>query len=183
MITKFKLKYDKLEKNRIELFSQLENVNSSLLIKKPTKEKWSIIQILYHLLRSEQLSIISIKHTIAKEKNIKKSNILSYFRGLSLSLALSTSLKFKAPQNAAEIPDNGNLNELKIKWDKVRKNLLEIIETTDEKILKSDIFSHPIAGKMNLNAAINFMHSHFNHHKKQIIRLNSYSSKMSVKFL
>ena len=170
MNLKLKRKFDKLEKGRLELFSKLERIDTNLLMKKPTEVKWSIIQILFHLFKSEQLSIISIKHTITKNKNIKNSNILSHFRGLVLMLALSTNFKFKAPQNVAVIPDNGSLNDLQIKWDKVRKNLLEIIETTDEKILKSDIFSHPLAGKMNLNATINFMHSHFNHHKKQIIR-------------
>lgn len=166
----YKLKFNTLEKSLKDLFSELDKIDKTHLIQKSSEEKWSIIQILQHLLKSEQLSVISIKHTISKDKKIKESNIMSYLRGIVLKLALNTNFKFKALQNVSELSNNVNLDDIKTKWAKVRKTLREIIETTDVQILKSDIFAHPLAGKMNLNAAINFMQAHFDHYKKQIYK-------------
>ncbi len=156
---------------RYELFEKLKEIDNQTLNLKPNPEKWSIIQIIHHLYKSEQLSIVYIKRKINNTQNIKKSGTASFIRGKLLEWALKFPAKLKAPENVSDVPDFAELDIYKIEWEKLRNNLSEIIENTDSKLLMSDIFKHPSIGNMNIIYALKFMHAHFNHHKKQIDKI------------
>lgn len=160
--------FQNVEQEKEQLFEKLNTVDTKKLNHKPNQDKWSIIQIIYHLYKSEQLSIIYIKRSVSKPDRVSRSGLLSKIRGLILVLALKTNYKFKAPQNVAKVPEFGDLETYSTKWSKVRIELQKIIEQAPEKILKSDIFNHPTIGKMNIYYAVKFIQTHFQHHKKQI---------------
>jgi len=168
MSDKILSKFGKLEEDRNELFLILEKVNKELLNNKPQKNKWSIIQVVHHLYKSEQLSIVYIKRKLRDKNKIKKSSLVSLGRGLILEWTLRFPTKLKAPTNVSDVPDFAELKLYDTKWNIMRSDLLEIIENTNLEILKSDIFKHPSVGEMNMLSALKFMQAHFEHHKKQI---------------
>ena len=157
-----------LENKRIKLFSRLDIIDNNKLNLQPSEGKWSIIQIVHHLYKSEQLSIVYIKRTLFKSENLNKSGLLSAIRGSILGLALKSYIKFNAPKNVSDVPEFGELEHYGNKWSRIRNDLHNIIEQSCEEILNCNIFSHPSVGKMNMVYALKFMESHFDHHKKQI---------------
>jgi len=168
MKNKIKTRFDKLELDRKNLFSKLEKVNEDVLNLKPQENKWSIIQVIHHLYKSEQLSIVYIKRKLRDTQNINKSGLVSIARSLLLEWALRFPTKFKAPNNVSDVSDIAELELYSTKWTRIRNDLIEIIENTDIEILKSDIFKHPSVGEMNMVHALKFMQAHFDNHKKQI---------------
>ena len=171
MGNKISNRFKTLEENRYQLFTKLKNVNEDILNNKIDETKWSIIQIIHHLYKSEQLSIVYIKRKLRDKSKIKKSGIASWVRGLILEWALRFPTKLKAPSNVSDVPDFAKLDIYENKWKMLRKDLSEIIENTDTKLLLSDIFKHPAVGETNMVYALKFMQAHFNHHKKQIDKI------------
>ena len=81
-------------------------------------------------------------------------------------------LKFKAPKIVVDpIPENIDLQELKNNWLKSRNSFEILINNLDEEILKKGILRHPLAGRIDMNMTLNFLLSHFIHHKKIIHKL------------
>ena len=171
MENKISNRFKALEESRYQLFTKLKNVNEDILNNKIDETKWSIIQIIHHLYKSEQLSIVYIKRKLRDESKIKKSGIASWVRGLILEWALRFPTKLKAPSNVSDVPDFAKLDIYENKWKKLRKDLSEIIENTDTELLLSDIFKHPAVGETNMVYALKFMQAHFNYHKKQIDKI------------
>jgi hypothetical protein len=163
--------FNNLENKRHQLLMELKEIDNQILNYNPLGNKWSIIQIIHHLYKSEQLSIVYIKRKLRNANNIKKSSFSSFVRGFMLEWALRFPTKLKAPANVSNVPDFGELEDYKTKWSNIRKDLSEIIKNTDIKILNSDIFKHPSVGEMNMIHALKFMHAHFHHHKKQIDKI------------
>ena len=171
-------KFLQIEKERFELFNRLEKVSTETLNLKPQPDKWSIIQIVHHLYKSEQLSIVYIKRKLRDKTKIKKSSIASFVRGLMLEWALRFPTKLKAPSNVADVPDFAELEVYEKKWEKIRSDLKEIIVNTEEEILLNDVFFHPAVGEMNMINALKFMDAHFHHHKKQIDKILLFNNKL-----
>ncbi|MCP4969924.1 MAG: DinB family protein [Arcobacter sp.] len=168
MKNKINTKFEKLENDRKNLFLRLKKVNKDILNFKPQENKWSIIQIIHHLYKSEQLSIVYIKRKLRDTTKVKKSGLGSLGRGLILEWTLRFPTKLTAPSNVSDVPDIAKLELYNEKWVRIRKDLSEIIENTTVEILKSDIFKHPSVGEMNMVHALKFMQAHFDNHKKQI---------------
>ncbi|MEE9430590.1 MAG: DinB family protein [Melioribacteraceae bacterium] len=164
-------RFRKLEDSRNELFSILKKNDDDILNYKPQENQWSIIQVIHHLHKSEQYSIVYIKNKLRNTKEINKSSVGSFARGLVVEWALRLPTKLKAPTNVSDVPDFAKLELYSTKWTRIRSDLLGIIENTDLDILKSDIFQHPSVGEMNMVHALKFMEAHFNHHKKQIDKI------------
>ena len=163
--------FNKLEQARSRLSSQLENIDNEKLNAFPAGDKWSIAQICHHLILSERLSLIYIKKKLHYKTNIKNTNFVSALRLLLLKTAFTSPFSFKAPTNVANPPEHSSLAEISEDWEKVRMDMKKIIEELPNEFLTGNIFKHPLAGKMNLNHAIEFFIFHFNHHRKQIERL------------
>ena len=163
--------FNKLEEELNLLFSNLKKIDNNFLNYKPEANKWSIIQIIHHLYKSEQLSIVYIKRKVRDKNNIKKSNLVSKIRGFILEWTLRLPTKLKAPANVADVPDTAELKFYIDKWTKIRDDLLQIIKNTERNLLMSNIFKHPAVGETNIIYALKFMQAHFEHHKKQIDKI------------
>jgi hypothetical protein len=165
-------KFESLESSRGKLFDLLKDSTHQHLNAKPAPDKWSINQIISHLLTAETLSVEYIKKKIENASSVKRAGFKSKFRLWTLKVAFFLPLKYKAPPIAAEVPEISDLKELKEKWDVVRNDLYHILLNSDKSVLKKEIFKHLIVGKMNLQQALEFMQTHFDHHFRQIEKLS-----------
>lgn len=171
MDSKLESGFNKLENSRLQLFAKLEKKDESELNFHPGKDKWSMIQVMHHLIITEQLSIGYINKKLTYRTNIKKSGFGAAIRFFALKSMLRTPFRFKAPKIVSEVPDNGNFNQVKDQWDQTRKELRELLDNLPEEFLNKNIFKHAIAGKMNICQTLCFMEEHFKHHVKQIDRI------------
>lgn len=168
MKTAIKEKINQLEQKRFELMSELEVLNDERLNYKPLENKWSIIQIMHHLIKSEKLSVIYITRKITNKSTIDKSSLISKLNAFALKWSLILPLKLKAPHNVSDVPNFDTFQNTKSKWDKIRNSFASIVESMSDDLLNKDIFKHPVAGEMNIEGTIDFFDAHFKHHQKQI---------------
>jgi hypothetical protein len=165
------IKFEELEKSRIALFKKLDGLSKKEINFKKDPSKWSVTQIIFHLVKSEQLTCIAFRKNLEKTEKLNNSGILGFFRHVSLSLALKSSFKFKAPRMLTNMPDEYDIQELKNKWNTIRNNFGEALEKLPESIGNKATFKHPLAGWLNSNQMLDFLKNHFDHHYRQIQNL------------
>ena len=171
MDSKLESKFNQLESSRLQLLAELEKRDDKELNFHPGKDKWSVIQVMHHLIIIEQLSIGYINKKLTYKTNIKKSGFGAAIRVFVLTLILKMPFRFKAPKIVSEVPDNSDFKETKDQWDQIRKEMRELFDNLPEELLNKNIFKHALAGKMNIYQMLGFMEEHFKHHVKQIDRI------------
>jgi hypothetical protein len=170
MIEILQNKFLLLEKNREKLYDELEKLDEKQLNYRPAEYKWSIVQIVFHLVKAEQLSVISINKQV-KNSNGRKAGLAAFFRSSLLRYSLMSPLKFKAPAILGNMAKEYDINELKTKWLNVRNKLHNALGEVNNELGKNYIFEHPYAGKFNIYQTMDFLVQHFNHHYRQIRKL------------
>lgn len=160
--------FKKLEDQRSALLNQLSNIPADKLNAAPPN-KWSVTQILSHLLTSEKLSTGYMYKKSLGIETLRDSGVKQSVLSVVLKISQRVPLKYKAPKIVEEnTPEAMPLPVVIKQWDEVRTGLKSLLERIDSKHQKRLIFKHPIAGKFNAQQAVDFMYEHVNHHLPQI---------------
>jgi hypothetical protein len=168
---RFQKAYDKLERQRGQIIDIIKNLSEDDYENSPSG-KWSIAQILTHLLTSERLSILYMKKKALGINDLPNSGIKESLFSMLLKISQRIPFRYKAPRAIVEnTPEVLPLPELIKEWDKARSNLRAFLETIDPIHVRRIIFKHPIGGRLDAVQSIEFMHEHINHHMPQIRRL------------
>jgi hypothetical protein len=170
-LAKLSSKFDNLEKSRKDLTAYLQTVDKNGLTFKINQNKWSTIQICFHVVKSEQLTILSLYKNLELKDQLRDSGITTSIRNISLSLVLKSNFKVKAPAIVANMPEDYDLTELMKKWETIRISLKNFLDNFPEQYLNKEIFKHPYAGWLNLFQALKFLQNHFDHHEAKVIKL------------
>ena len=165
--------FERLEKERIRLFNSLNSLTESQFRHKPAPGKWSIGEIVHHLLLSEQGSYRYMTRKNQAE-SLPRLGLPAAFRSAALTASLRLPLKYKAP-NVASIQPSGEASwdTLKEDWEETRKNLREFIDALPRERMKAAIYRHPYAGYFTVYQTLKFFEEHFQHHLKQIERIRA----------
>jgi hypothetical protein len=165
------------------LFEQIENQRNQVLsqVMKLTPAqytlskngKWSLAQILTHLITSEKLSLGYMKKKSLGIDSLENSGLLEELRYSILKASQYISfLKYKAPKLVVErTPPALSITDVKKEWDALRAEMKKFLDELGEKNVRKKIYKHPVAGRLNAIQAIGFFGDHFNHHLPQIKRL------------
>ena len=170
------IRLDELNSQLSNLFEDLKRFSTDQLFQKPGPKVWSPIQVLYHLYKSEMLSLRYIKKKVQYDKNPATSGLLTFFRSVVLSLALQTPFKYRAapPVDVEELPGGATMETIQKDWVNVREELRTFLLQIDTSYLSKNVYKHPLAGRFNLYQMLKFFNDHFQRHKKQIYdRLNA----------
>ena len=165
--------YNKLEHQRIEILNRVKDLTVEKFNHTPSPEKWSISQILTHILVAEQLSVGYMKKKALGIEQLKNSGT---FESIILELLKISqripAIKFKAPRVVlTNTPPAFPIAELTSRWETHRADLKAFLEKIEDKNVKKLVYKHPVAGKLDARQAIVFFREHINHHLPQIKRL------------
>lgn len=130
--------------------------------------KWSIGQILYHIILVERITVISLQKNIKNLSTLEESSTKNVLSSQLLKRALRSDRKFKAPDIAAKVPDKTSLNELTPKWEKIRNDFTALLEIFPQEEENKLVYDHPYAGKLNIIQTLDFLVEHLQHHQRQI---------------
>src|SRR5688572_8371178 len=113
--------------------------------------KWSISQILTHILVAEQLSMLYMKKKSLGIDQVGNSGLIASLRiGLLKISQRIPAIKFKAPKVVLEhTPAALSLSELSEKWEAHRQKLKAFLESIEEKNKRKLIYKHVIAGRLD----------------------------------
>lgn len=164
--------FDELERQRVEILNQVKDQPTEKLNYAPPG-KWSINQILTHMLVAEQLSMLYMKKKSQGIDQLKNSGLAAALRIGVLKISQRIpAIKFKAPKVVLDhTPPALSLNDLTAQWEAHRQKLRVFLEGIDEKNKKKLIYKHVIAGRLDAKQALVFFREHINHHWPQIKRL------------
>ncbi len=165
-------KYDILQLDKANILNYIENLNNDALHMKPGKDKWSLAQILFHIIKGEQYAFISMSNSLKPDTELKNLGLSASFKFFILKSALKTNIKFKAPPIARKVPESVNVNELLSKWNEIRTGINEVCLTIPKDKLNKGVFKHPYIGFINLNQTLDFLVFHLKHHLKQIEQIS-----------
>ncbi|MEJ8755714.1 DinB family protein [Pontibacter sp. H259] len=177
MNPKLESKYLYLEKSRNRLLKDLEELDETILNASPAEGKWSIGQIVAHLVQVEQLTMGYIQRKLQKEEQLQQASIKNAVNALLLKAALGSGMKFKAPPVAADVPAEVDLNTVRLQWDETRYKLEDMLTELPPAMLDKCLFRHPYAGMLSITQTLTFIQDHFNHHMQQINYLKQQFSK------
>ncbi len=153
------------------IFEKYTNIDTQLLKKQPTPSEWSILQVLEHLLESEQVSFGYLKKKTKDYSTVKKTNLSTSLRSFLLRMSLKSSLKFKAPPVLTAPKNESEIADLLSKIEQGRKEIKDLMSNLPPDAFELELFRHPVAGRLNLYQMFGFMMDHWNHHERQMENL------------
>jgi uncharacterized damage-inducible protein DinB len=170
MSTKLKAQYDTMERSRRALLDSLKQYPDNLLNKQPAPGKWSVAQVLDHIIAGEEGSLSYIKKKTQDIARAQPAGLRGRWRMLMLKVVFSSPVTFKAPPVLEPSQDFMTLQQLDERWTKVRAGIYAIISKLSDKDLEKELWKHIIAGKMNIYQMLSFLDIHYKRHKKQTQR-------------
>ncbi len=165
--------YNELERQRAKVLEQVKNLSVEKFNHTPSVGKWSISQILTHILIAEQLSVGYMKKKALGIDRLKNSGLLETLRIELLKVSQRIpSIKYKAPRVVvANTPPAFPIAELTSRWETHHKELKVFLDGIQDKNVRKVIYKHPLAGRLDARQAMVFFREHMNHHLPQIRRL------------
>jgi uncharacterized damage-inducible protein DinB len=171
LTTRLQYLFELLEADRIRLIEKISELPSEQFNHTPPG-KWSIHQILAHLIITEKLSLQYMRKKILGIHQTSDSGIMEEGKMAMLWLSQRLPFKFKAPKIVVEqTPLYSAVNHLSMEWEKDRQELKAFLETFENHQLKKKIYKHVRAGMLNIQHALLFYREHYLHHLPQIKRL------------
>lgn len=163
--------FERLEVQRHELLEKVKHVPDKFDVR-PNDKKWSIHQLLAHLIAAEKLSNQYISKKIQGIDQAGDTGLLEELKMMVLKASQRLPLKFNAPQPVVASTDSySNLTALIAEWDATREDFKQLLSQVKDDQLKRKVYKHVIAGKLNIVHAVEFLHEHVAHHLPQVNRL------------
>ena len=161
-------KIEELEAQRISLIHKLSSLPSDILNYQIKDGKWSILQILEHIILSEELSLGYALKKTQKPSKLRNVSVKNWISGKILNRVLRLNIKYKAPAVVYPSADGAlNLHDLERRWEESRKKIF-VLNDASPKVLEKGILKHPYTGYMNFSQMLTFFSAHYVHHLSQI---------------
>lgn len=160
-----------LEGERAKLMNQLVQLSDEQANKSPVG-KWSILEILMHIITSEKMSLGYMKKKSLAIDVLDDSGIIESLKVVLLKISQRIPFKYKAPKIVVDkTPKKQSLDEVSNEWNSLRGDMKTFVESIDERYVRKKIYRHPVAGRLDASQALVFLSEHFHHHLPQINRL------------
>lgn len=160
-----------LEKQTDELLQELQELPQVKLNQPEGDGKWSIIQVLNHLIDSESSSLGYMQKKILGKDSLLKVGFSGSVKMYIFKLSQLSSRRYKAPVFVAQPANNASLDQVIDQWKNGRKRLLQFLDQYPEELLPKGIMKHPFAGRITLAQTLDFFRYHMIHHQIQIGRI------------
>lgn len=160
--------FDTIETQRHTLLSSLRNLPSEKL-NTHRPHKWSINQIIAHLIAAEQLSVRYINKKMLGIDQTANTGFYGELKMLLLQISQRVPLKYKAPRKVIESTSNEtDILKLIEQWDNVRADFKDLLNKIEDHQIKRGIYRHIRVGMINIQHAVKFFGEHVHHHTPQI---------------
>lgn len=173
----------KLE-NKIEIIEGLKNdiINNFDLLTpnqlsfKPSANKWSLVQVIEHLMLAETSSLNYVNKKILDPTTLLDKTFTSKFRALLLKIFFALPIKVKRRPKVVSPTDSPDYQNVLLRWNIARNALRQFIDEQSEEILGKLIYKHPFAGRLNAYQMLCFFEDHIKHHQKQMNRIKNHKN-------
>ena len=170
---KLDIQIKSLDKKLNLLLKELKFYNEDQLNRKPKEGSWSVIQVMHHLMMSENGSLKYVKKKLSFNPELGKAGIKASLREMVLNTYLGSPFKWKAPEaiSGDNLPQHETFWKTAQQWKNQRIELREFLETLPDELLNKEVYKHPFVGRISIPSMLRFFDRHFNRHNKQIQRI------------
>lgn len=151
---------------REEVLQSVSGLSEEKLNKVVVNGHWTIMQVLDHLYLMEQ----SVVHVIS---NQLANGITETTSEKPIQYTINRSTKFDAPTFVIPSNDFISLDKMKSKLVASREALINVVNSTDQLLLKQRTYPHPAFGELSLHQWIPFVGLHEKRHLAQIEELKA----------
>lgn len=164
---------DKLENFDVSTKKILKDLShiSNEKLKEKSGNGWSILQVFSHLNEAEEASLNYMKKKVQAGDKMEAMGFLNNVRMKLTNMALSSSLKWKAPSYISSPHEPVSLEEIENQWLKTRKSIADFVADYPEEYLNKLVYKHPMGGRQDLSNAVDSFIYHQAHHLHQIKRI------------
>lgn len=173
-------KLQKLDANLTLLLEVLKDYSEETLNKKPAEDKWSVMQVMHHLMLAEGYGQSYVQKKLSFNPELKKAGFVAAWRRLLMNTYIKFPIKINAPApvSGENLPAYSSFWETAKKWKQQRQELRELLETFPPSHFEKEIYKHPFAGRLTLFGLLDFYDGHFARHRKQINKILKKSFKI-----
>ncbi|MFN0015957.1 MAG: DinB family protein [Saprospiraceae bacterium] len=161
--------YQKQVENLLDALASHDDATLNL---RPPNGGWSVVQVMHHLIVSEELSYRYVQKKLSFNPELKNAGLVEWLREQLLWFYLHVPIKFKAPTIVSDenLPEYATLTETQARWLKAREAWVIFFNNLPPEIAQKVVYRHPLAGRLGWSGLITFFTTHFNRHLKQIHR-------------
>jgi len=161
--------YELLQANTKALVKDVSHLSSVTYHHKPEDGRWSISQILTHILTAERLSLEYMKKKALGIEGLDETGIVEQIKFFILTISQRIPLKYKAPKGVVQqTPPPLSFGDLVRQWEAVRTELKDFLEAIKDENVHKMIYKHPHIGRLDVIHALKFLNEHMKHHRPQI---------------
>jgi uncharacterized damage-inducible protein DinB len=160
-----------LDHSRQKMLEHLQNFSQHQLTFRPDENRWSMLDVINHLVLAEQRSYHFMANQRDPNRMPQKLGWDNPFRVLLMIAALRLPLKYKKPANVPGPQTDKDLEQLTREWQDAQAKLTAFVESLSEDMLHIPIFIHPFFKFLNIAQTLLFLREHIDHHLKQVKRI------------
>ena len=166
MDAKLRGKIEEFEEKRVALLDEMEGLEEAVLQARPVEGKWSVLEIVEHLVVAERevLGGLPEYEALGDSRRSFKNGLM--YRVVMAVLKLG--IPVKAPSKKMLPAGKLSLAEVRERWDENQKWFRGLVEGLDDEGLKKAFFSHPVSGPLTIEQAIDMSLAHIDSHTRQI---------------
>ena len=166
-------KLDRMDAKLTALLEVLKDYSEDTLNKRPGENKWSVMQVMHHLILSEGFGHQYVEKKLSFNPELKNAGALALWRTFLMNTYLKFPFKVNAPEavSGPKLPEKSSFWEAAKKWKTQRQALRQLFESLPPDHFKKEIYKHPFAGRLTLGGMLDFFDGHFDRHRKQINKI------------
>lgn len=172
MTAKIQQQLDELDHALDTLFEQLMQETHPNLDRKLSPERWSVYEIMQHLMLSEGASLRYLRKKSLGLAQMKKAGLRAAWRSFLVAAMLSSPFKFKAPKGTdiEVFEPTESFAQLSGRWQSQRSELREFLGSLPQEIFDKEAYRHPRVGMITIGGMLWFFQVHFDRHAGQMAR-------------
>jgi len=168
-IDRLKEALDCLNRERLGLLNRLASITPDELYRKPGPHRWSLVQVLQHLVLAER---DVLQHLPDLTDLVPRKQYPYHFISYAVVLLV---LKWGIPvpvPSSAMVPDgNTTLTRIRTQWDRNFDWLTAYVNGLNIETARQAVFVHPVCGPLTISQALCMDRLHISVHTRQINRI------------
>ncbi len=157
---------DAIEAKRTRLMAMIGALSPDVVAARPRPGKWSIRDIVEHLVLSEPAIFGDLAALAAKRRLERRPG--DRVRYLAVMFVLRFDIPVRVPSPDLIPTGRGSLAELQGQWESNHHQLRAWVTASDRRELETPRFLHPIAGPMSAVQSLRMLEVHLDRHARQI---------------
>ena len=162
-------KMARFERMRTELLDELRSRDPETLTARPLEDKWSVMEIVEHMAVAEREVLMGLPERSALktyDRTLKNRLMLKV-----VMFVLGRRIKVKVPSRTMNPKGEADLRRIIEMWDESQKWLTDYVSGCSPEELRKAVFSHPVAGPIDVEQTVDMGMAHLESHRAQIEKL------------